>query len=291
MCDLQELHLCGNKWWDVENLDTGTNESFSQRKMQHTTEFAPVSNVKYYGINPRWTHIVDLLVDSGHTPVEIRTQLVLKANNAKDQDEAISALPTIKQIRSRKRSRKANKSMTWRLENNADLLKIFQCSKITTREHFERAEPKTMIVWGVHTSKTANGKPFSFMNFSTKEMMRVIPKAMKCYGKILPLMGDGVHKLVVHDQWLLVFWGFPSRRFDADSRENRCVIHRCSDISIRTHAFVSCTHCDVDVCVDKGSIRSWLSLSSRRIAGTLPKSHSTYTICSSSWWWLTPLLH
>ena len=81
-----------------------------------------------------------------------------------------------------------------------------------------------MIVWGVHTSNNADGKPFSFMNFSTKEMMRVIPKAMQCYGKILPLMEDGVHKLVVHDQWLLVFWGFPSRRFDVDSRKNRCAI-------------------------------------------------------------------
>ena len=63
---------------------------FTKEDATHTTEFAPVSNGKY-GINPRWAHIVDLLVDSGRTPAEIRTQLVLKANNAKDQDEAISA--------------------------------------------------------------------------------------------------------------------------------------------------------------------------------------------------------
>ena len=68
--------------------------------------------------------------------------------------------------------------MTWRLETNADLLNVFQCGVVTTREQFDRVKAKNMIVWGVHTSKNSEGIPFSFMNFSTKEMLSVIPKAM-----------------------------------------------------------------------------------------------------------------
>ena len=111
---------------------------FTKENASHTTEFTSVLSSKT-GINPRWTQIVDLLVDSGRTPAEIRTQLILKANDVKDKAQATSALPTLKQIRSRKRCRKLSSSVTWRLENNADLLNIFQCSKITTHEQFERA--------------------------------------------------------------------------------------------------------------------------------------------------------
>ena len=58
---------------------------------------------------------------------------------------------------------------------------------------------------------------------------------------------------------------------------------------IHTHSCIciSYTHFDVDVCVDKESVHDyclwhcqsilWWSLSSRRIAGKPPKSHSTYT--------------
>ena len=171
---------------------------FTTEGAAHTKEFAPV--VFKDGIHDRWTQVVDLLIDSGRTPSEIRTQLILKANDAKDQDQACKSLPSLTQIRTRKASRRKSKSMTWRLETNADLLNIFQCGVVTTREQFDRVKSKNMIVWGVHTSKNSEGMPFSFMSFSTKEMLSVIPKAMKCHGKILPLIGDGVHKLVVHDQ-------------------------------------------------------------------------------------------
>ena len=211
---------------------------FTTEGAAHTKEFAPV--VFKDGIHDRWTQVVDLLIDSGRTPSEIRTQLILKANDAKDQDQACKSLSSLTQIRTRKASRRKSKSMTWRLETNADLLNIFQCGVVTTREQFDRVKSKNMIVWGVHTSKNSEGMPFSFMSFSTKEMLSVIPKAMKCHGKILPLIGDGVHKLVVHDQWLLVFWGFPSRRFDLKTRKNRfshCVCH-CAGTCYTCHAHV-----------------------------------------------------
>ena len=209
-------------WEMVRRKEPGHGDQrmiFTTEGAVHTKEFAPV--LTSVGIHDRWTQMVDLLIDSGRTPAEIRTQLLLKANDAKDQDQAIKSLPTIKQVRARKSSRRKSRSMIWRLNVNADLLNVFQCRLVTTREQFNQAKSKNMIVWGVHTLKNEKGIPFSFMNFSTKEMLSVIPKAMGCYGKILPLLGDGVHKLVVHDHWLLVFWGFPSRRFDPATRKNR----------------------------------------------------------------------
>lgn len=217
----------------------------------HTKEFSVVPDDQD-GIHTRWIQNVDLLIDSGRTPAQIRAQLILRANenNVKDQEHAMKTLPTLQQIQARKANRRRRKSMTWHLRTNADLLNVFQCDLITTRAQFDRVKSKKMLVWGIHTSKDAEGKQFSFMNFCTKEMLSVIPKAMKCYGKVLPLMGDGVHKLIVHDEWLLVFWGTPSRRFEKKTRKNRqfiiqlirIVYKQHTHIHLKHHLHISCSH-------------------------------------------------
>ena len=53
--------------------------------------------------------------------------------------------------------------------------------------------------------------------------------ADKCYGHVLPLMVDGVHKIVVHNDWIIMFWGFAHRRFVKRHRENRCMNERECD--------------------------------------------------------------
>ena len=59
------------------------------------------------------------------------------------------------------------------------------------------------------------------MNFCTPKLMSHLKLAGECYGPVLPLMGDGVQKIVVHNEWILMFWGFTHRRFVQDCRENR----------------------------------------------------------------------
>ena len=47
----------------------------------HSREFPEVSASKS-GIHTRWIQVVDLLIDSGRAPAEIRTQLILKVNGS-----------------------------------------------------------------------------------------------------------------------------------------------------------------------------------------------------------------
>lgn len=59
------------------------------------------------------------------------------------------------------------------------------------------------------------------MNFCTPKLLFHLKLAGKCYGPVLPLMGDGVQKIVVHNDWIIMFWGFAHRRFVQKHRENR----------------------------------------------------------------------
>ena len=64
--------------------------------------------------------------------------------------------------------------------------------------------------------------------------------ADKCYGPVLPLMADGVHKIVVHNDWIIMFWGFAHRRFVRKYRENRFVhasMLACIQINKHTNTF------------------------------------------------------
>ena len=74
------------------------------------------------------------------------------------------------------------------------------------------------------------------MNFSTPKLMTHLKLADECYGPALPLMADGVH-----NDWIIMFWGFVHRRFVKKYRENRFVhtsMHVCIQINKYTNIFM-----------------------------------------------------
>ena len=79
------------------------------------------------------------------------------------------------------------------------------------------------------------------MNFSTPKLMAHLKLADEYYGPALPLMADGVHKIVVHNDWIIMFWGFTHRRFVKKYRENRFVhasMYVCIQINKYTNMFM-----------------------------------------------------
>ena len=102
------------------------------------------------------------------------------------------------------------------------------------------------------------------MNFCTPKLLFHLKLAGKCYGPVLPLMGDGVQKIVVHNDWIIMFWGFAHRRFVQKHRENRQTF---VPVMLTLHGL---TGLPVEAMAGKGA--------SRRKRSRKPKTNSKITL-------------
>ena len=117
---------------------------FTKVNPHHSLEFAQTSRSRTNGISERWIRMVDTLVESGRTPMKIRTHLLLQANKFTGANKllAIQSLPKSKQVSSRKRVLVKKRKGKWNLEVNADLIDFYRSSFVETRENFEAVKVK-----------------------------------------------------------------------------------------------------------------------------------------------------
>ena len=121
---------------------------FTKKNPQHALEFAQQCN-RANGISERWIRVVDTLVESGRTPMQIRTHLLLQANKLTGADKllAMKCLPKGRQVASRKRVLMLKKKGKWNLEVNADLINFYRSSFIETREQFDAVKVKSTNIF------------------------------------------------------------------------------------------------------------------------------------------------